>query len=414
MDANGQIDGSGQSPEAVAGEVLAGLFSSEGRADPYPLYGRLRAFGPAVTMSDGTMLVSGYTAMSALLRDHRLVKSPEGTLTASGYPDWESRPSLRLMFTSLLVLNPPAHTRLRRLVSGVFTARRVELLRPAVEKIVEDGLESLDGAPDFVDAFAYPLPVTVIGELLGVPASDRPMFQELARAWITVLEDLRPEVVERADRAAEEISAYLGALAAERARQPQDDLISAMVSALDGDKLSDEELVTMAALLLAGGFETTTGLLSNGLVALLSFPEQAARLRASGSADFAAVATEELLRFDSPVQLLFSRIAESELEAGGLRLAAGQRMITLLGAANRDPSVFSSPDSLILDRREQPPVSFGGGIHYCLGAPLARLEASVAFPSLLSRYPRLSLAGTPVARSGVGFRGHARLPIAVR
>jgi len=409
-----------QSPEAVAGEVLAGLFSSAGRADPYPLYERLRVFGPGVTTPDGTMLVSGYTAMSAVLRDHRLVKAPEPVLIASGYPDWESRPSLRLMFTSLLVLNPPAHTRLRRLVSGVFTARRVELLRPAVEKIVDEGLASLDGAPDFIDAFAYPLPVTVIGELLGVPASDQPMFRDLARAWIRVLEDLRPEVVERADPAALEISAYLGALAAERARQPRDDLISAMVSALDGDKLSDEELVTMAALLLAGGFETTTGLLSNGLVALLSFPEQAALLRASasgsgsGSADFAAVATEELLRFDSPVQLLFSRIAESDLEAGGIRLTAGQRMITLLGAGNRDPSAFSSPDSLILDRREQPPLSFGGGIHYCLGAPLARLEAAVAFPALLSRYPRLSLAGTPVGRSGAGFRGHARLPVSVR
>ena len=414
MDANRQIGDGGESAEAVAGEVLAGLFSSAGRADPYPLYERIRSFGPAVTTPDGTMLVSGYTAMSAVLRDHRLVKAPKRTLIASGYPDWESRPSLRLMFTSLLVLNPPAHTRLRRLVSGVFTARRVELLRPAVEKIVADGLESLDGAPDFIDAFAYPLPVTVIGELLGVPASDRPMFRDLAAAWIRVLEDLRPEVVERADPAALELSAYLGALAAERARQPRDDLISAMVSALDGDKLSDEELVTMAALLLAGGFETTTGLLSNGLVALLSFPEQAALLRASDSADFAAVATEELLRFDSPVQLLFSRIAESDLEAGGIRLTAGQRMITLLGAGNRDPSVFSSPDSLILDRREQPPLSFGGGIHYCLGAPLARLEASVAFPSLLSRYPRLSLAGTPVGRSGAGFRGHARLPITVR
>ena len=406
------MDDNQQTAEAVAGEVFAGLFSAAGRADPYPLYARLRPFGPAVTTPDGMLLVSGYAAMATLLRDHRLVKAPERTLAAAGYPAWQERPALRLMFTSLLMLNPPVHTRLRRLVSGVFTGRRVELLRPAVEKIVEDGLDALDGAPDFVDAFAFPLPVNVIGELLGVPASDRPMFQGLARDWVTVLEDLRPEAVERGDRAATEIGAYLGALARERARRPADDLISAMVSALDGDKLTDEELVTMAALLLAAGFETTTGLLSNGLVALLAFPAQAALLRDSPSPELAASATEELLRFDAPVQLLFSRIADADMEVAGLRLTAGQRVTTLLGAGNRDPAVFRDPDALILDRREQPSLSFGGGIHYCLGAPLARLEAAVAFPALLSRYPRLSLAGTPVGRSGVGFRGHARLPVA--
>jgi cytochrome P450 len=404
------MDDGGAPPEAVAGEVLAGLFSAAGRADPYPLYERLRPFGAAVTAPDGMLLVSGYAAVSVLLRDHRLVKAPDQALAASGYPDWRARPGLRLMYSSLLLLNPPAHTRLRRLVSGVFTARRVELLRPAVEKIVKDGLDALDGAPDFIDAFAFPLPVNVIGELLGIPATDRPMFQGLARDWVTVLEDLRPEAVERGDRAAVEIGAYLGALARERARRPGDDLISAMVSALDGDKLTDEELVTMAALLLAAGFETTTGLLSNGLVALLAFPAQAARLRAAPA--LAASATEELLRFDSPAQMLFNRIASADLEAGGLRLAAGQRVTTLLGAGNRDPAVFRDPNSLVLDRREQPPLSFGGGIHYCLGAPLARLEAAVAFPALLSRYPRLALAGAPVSRSGIAFRGHARLPVA--
>jgi cytochrome P450 len=202
MDDNQQMDDSGRPAQAVADEVFAGLFSAAGRSDPYPLYDRLRPFGPAVTTSDGMLLVSGHATMAVLLRDHRLVKAPERTLVASGYPDWQARPSLRLMFTSLLMLNPPAHTRLRRLVSGVFTARRVELLRPAVEKIVDDGLDSLDGASDFVDAFAFPLPVNVIGELLGVPASDRPMFQGLARDWVTVLEDLRPAAVERGDRAA--------------------------------------------------------------------------------------------------------------------------------------------------------------------------------------------------------------------
>jgi cytochrome P450 len=179
MDDNQQIDDTGRPAEAVAGEVFAGLFSAAGRANPYPLYERLRPFGPAATTPDGMLLVSGYATMAALLRDHRLVKAPERTLAASGYPDWQARPSLRLMFTSLLMLNPPAHTRLRRLVSGVFTVRRVELLRSAVEKIVDDGLDALDGAPDFVAAFAFPLPVNVIGELLGVP----PATGRCSRAW---------------------------------------------------------------------------------------------------------------------------------------------------------------------------------------------------------------------------------------
>ena len=213
MDDNQQIGDDRQPAEAVAGEVFAGLFSAAGRADPYPLYARLRPFGPAVTTPDGMLLVSGYTAMAALLRDHRLVKAPERTLAAAGYPDWQERPALRLMFTSLLMLNPPAHTRLRRLVSGVFTGRRVELCGRPSKRSSRTGSTRWTAAPDFVDAFAFPLPVNVIGELLGVPASDRPMFQGLARDWVTVLEDLRPEAVARGDRAATDIGAYLGALA---------------------------------------------------------------------------------------------------------------------------------------------------------------------------------------------------------
>ena len=171
-----------------AGELLAALAAPEGRADPYPLYDRLRALGPAVAAPDGTLVVTGYRACSALLRDHRLRKAPGRLLTASGYPDWQHRPSLRLMFTSILMLNPPAHTRLRRLVSATFTARRVQGLRPAVERIVAQACEQVAGDTDFVASFAFPLPVTVIGELLGIPAADRPMFQDLVRDWSAVLD----------------------------------------------------------------------------------------------------------------------------------------------------------------------------------------------------------------------------------
>jgi cytochrome P450 len=390
--------------------VLAALAAPEGRADPYPLYERLRAIGPAVTAPDGTLVVTGYRECSMLLRDHRMHKTPERRLADSGYPQWQDRPALRLMFGSIMMLNPPAHTRLRRLVSICLTAR-VAGLRPAVERIVADTCEQIAGDSDFVAGFAFPLPVAVIGELLGIPAADRPMFAELARDWSAVLEVLTPQAVDRADAAASSIADYLADLAAQRRDHPADDLISAM-AADGGDKLTPDELVTMAALLLKAGTETTTGLLSNGLVALLAHPDQAARLRAEPFLPIPAV--EELLRYDSPVQVLSGRCAPDDLTIAGFDLADGQRVLAMVGAANRDAAVFSDPDRLILDRAQQAPLSFGGGIHYCLGAPLARLEAQIAFPALLTRFPRLALAGEPVSREGSALRGHISLPITAR
>jgi cytochrome P450 len=395
-----------------AEELLAALAEPAGRADPYPLYGRLRALGPAVTAPDGTLVVTGYRDCSALLRDHRLRKAPERAMAAAGYPDWRDRPSLQLMYTSILALDPPAHTRLRRLVSAAFTARRVGELRPAVEQIVARACERVAGDNDFVACFAFPLPVTVIGELLGIPAADRPMFRDLVRDWAAVLEVLTPLVVDRADAAASAIGGYLADLAAHRRVHPADDLISALAGVAEaGDKLTQDELVTMAALLLAAGFETTTGLLANGLAALLAHPGQARRLRTEPG--LAVPAVEELLRYDSPVQLT-ARSAPAGLDVAGRTTRDGQPVVALVGAANRDPEAFSQPDRLILDRAGQPPLSFGGGIHYCLGAPLARLEAQVAFPALLSRFPRLALTGEPAYRDGLVLHGPTRLPVSAR
>ena len=396
--------------QGIVGEVLAALALPDGRANPYPLYQRLRAIGPTATAPDGTLVVTGYRECSMLLRDHRLHKTPERRLAASGYPQWQDRPALRLMFGSIMMLNPPVHTRLRRLVSACLTAR-VAGLRPAVERIVADTCEQIAGDSDFVTGFAFPLPVTVIGELLGIPAADRPMFAELVQDWSTVLEVLTPQAVDRADAAASIVAGYLADLATQRRDHPADDLISAMAAG-GGDKLTADELVTMAALLLKAGTETTTGLLSNGLVALLSHPDQAARLRAE---PFLAIpAVEELLRYDSPVQMLSGRCAPDDLTIAGFDLSDGQRVFAMVGAANRDAAVFSDPDRLTLDRAQQAPLSFGGGIHYCLGAPLARLEAQIAFPALLTRFPRLALAGEPVSREGTALRGHTSLPITAR
>jgi cytochrome P450 len=313
----------------------------------------------------------------------------------------------------MLMANPPEHTRLRGVVSRVFTARRVAELRPAVQSIAERLLDELGGEADFIAAVAFPYPVTVIGELLGVPASDRLGFRELVDEWTTVLELPSPDVVDRADAAASAIVDYFGALAAERRARPREDLISALVGAGNGHgpELSDEEIVSTAALILAAGFETTTGLLANGLVALLQHPAQAERLRREP--ELAKPAVDELLRYDSPVQVTYGRTATDDITVGDLRLHAGQRVITLLGAANRDPGVFHAPDELILDRDEGIPLSFGAGIHHCLGAALARLEGQIMIPALLRRFPALTLAGPPVRRDGLTIHGYRSMRVAV-
>ncbi len=402
----------GQDAEVLA--ALAGLAEPDSRADPYPLYDRLRALGRAVVTPEGALIVTGYQDCSALLRDHRLYKAPERMLAASGYPDWQDRPSLRLRFTSILTLNPPTHTRLRRLVSAAFTARRVQGLRPAVQRIVAEACGQIAGETDFVADFASPLPITVIGELLGIPAADRPMFQGLVRDWLAVLTALEwrnARAVERADAAASAIGGYLADLAAHRRVHPADDLMSALATAEAADKLTPDELVTMAALLLGAGFEIP-GLLANGLVALLAHPGQAHRLRTE--AGLAAPAVEELLRYDSSVHAT-GRTAPAGVDVAGLTTSEGQRVVALLGAANRDPQVFTEPDRLILDRDEQPSLSFGAGIHYCLGVRLARLQAEIAFPALLSRFPRLAITGQPVYRDlAPGIHVPTRLPVCAR
>jgi cytochrome P450 len=392
---------------------MAELATPAGQADPYPVYARLRAHGDPLTGPDDSLIVTGYRHCAALLREPRLRKNPGRLLTVSGFPDWEARPALRLMFKSMLMANPPEHTRLRGVVSRVFTPRRVAELRPAVENIAERLLDDLSGEMDFIETVAFPYPVTVIGELLGVPEGDRPRFRELVDDWTAVLELPSPAVVDRADVAASAIIDYFAHLAAERRARPRQDLMSALVSAGNGDgpALTDEEAVSTAALILAAGFETTTALLANGLVALLDHPAQADRLRREP--DLAKTAVDELLRYDSPVQVTYGRTAVDDITVADLRLHAGQRVITLLGAANRDPGVFHAPDELILDRDEGIPLSFGAGIHHCLGAALARLEGQIMIPRLMRRFPRLALAGEPVQRAGITIHGYRSMAVTV-
>ena len=390
---------------AESAELLAELTTLTGREDPYPRYDRLRAIAPLIRAEDGALVVTRYADCTTVVRDGRLGHMPPDMLAFVGLPDWAEHPALRQFFTSMLAQNPPDHTRLRRLVSSTFTARRVQSLRPAIEAMVAGLLDGVAGDTDFVERFAFPLPVNVIGELLGVPPADRAQFQTLVRDWSQVLDVITPEVLARADPAATVIRDYLAGLAAERRAAPRDDLISALVAAeAGGDRLTEDELLTMAALLFGAGFETTTNLLANGLVALDRNPGQA-----FGDP---AVAVEELLRYDSPVQIV-SRVAYEDVELGGTTVAAGERVVAYLGAGNRDPERFADPHRLDLARADNAPLSFGGGIHYCLGAPLARLEAQIAFPALLRRFPGLEI-GTPVRRDSLTLRGYLSLPVGAR
>jgi len=406
--------------EAVTGVVanqeidalLDVLVTAEGRQDPYPIYQQLRTMAPVAMAPDGALVLTRYAECDALLRNPRCGHAdPDRIYAAMGLPQWREHIGLRQLATSMLNINPPNHTRIRRLVSGVFTPRRVAALQPAIAALTDRLLAAMSGTVNFIDAFAFPLPVFVIGELLGVPAVDRPPFQTLVRDWTLLLDVYDGEVLTRADSAAGQIRQYLTDLAAQRRRQPQADLMTALVRAESaGERLSEDELLTTAALVFAAGFETTTHLLGNALVALLDHPEQLDGLRRDPRR--AADAVEELLRFDSPVQIT-GRTVLADTEVCGLPMAAGQRVVAYLGAANRDPARFPDPDRLDLARADNAPLSFGGGIHYCLGAALARLEAQVALPALFERFPRIALDRPVERRNSLTLRGYLSLPVSL-
>ncbi|MEV8509848.1 cytochrome P450 [Actinoplanes sp. NPDC051475] len=390
--------------------LLDELTRMTGREDPYPRYRRLREISPIVRADDGALVITRHVDCVAVTRDSRLGHMPPHMIDFVS-PGWQDHPALRQLFTSLLVTNPPDHTRLRRLVSSSFTARRVQALQPRITEMVGELLDGMTGDVDFVEAFAFPLPVNVIGELLGIPEPDRAQFQGLVRDWTRVLELVDSDVLKSADPAAATIREYLAGLTAERRRKPADDLISALVAAEDdGEKLTEDELLTMAALLFAAGFETTTNLLANSVVALLRNPEQLTLLRTDPG--LAPSAVEELLRYDTPVQLI-SRVTWDDVEVAGVPVSGGERVVAYLGAGNRDPERFPEPDRLDLTRADNAPLSFGGGIHYCLGAPLARLEAQIALPALVDRFPKLDFAAAPERRDSLAIRGYTRLPISV-
>ncbi len=376
-------------------------------ADPYSVHARLRAQRPVapVIMPGGTpvWLVTGYAEARAALADPRLLKLPRG---------WRPEPDSMLAALELHMLNsdPPDHARLRTLVNKGFTARRVERLRPRIAAITAGLLDDMSGQRDvdLLAAFAFPLPITVICELLGVPVGDQDQF----RAWsATIVSDTVSPDTFRADATA--MIGYFRALLARRRREPADDLLSALISARDDtDRLSENELLSMAFLLMVAGHETTVNLIASGMLALLLNPGELARLRADRS--LLGPAVEELLRYVNPVNNATFRFAGEPVEIGGVPIGPGEAVLVSLSGANRDPARYPEPDRLELGRDGGAHLAFGHGIHFCLGAPLARLEAEIAFSGLLERYGDMTLAVPPDAlrwRPSTLIHGLESLPV---
>jgi cytochrome P450 len=394
------------------------------KADPYPTYERLRRDHPVFQSALGPIVISRYDDCLAALRDPRLgrglhVKPPEGHYVSlsSFQADESRRDQIReALTTSLLFLDPPEHTRLRGLVSRVFTPQRVDRLREGAEAAVARLLDDLAeaGEADVLSVVGFPLPVAVIGDLVGVPEADRARFQGLVRAAASVLEPIVDDATFEAGVAAQaEMRAYFHDLLAERRAQPQDDLISALATARESDdRLTDAEVVSTIILLFAAGFETTRNLIGNGLLALLRHPDELERWRADPGLDRSAV--DELLRWDSPVQLN-TRTALEPADVAGETLEVGAAVVILPGAANRDPARFDDPDRFDLGRVDNVPLSFGWGVHHCLGAALARMEGAVTFRGLLDRFTSIEqVDDEPRWRDSLTLRGLDELRVRVR
>jgi cytochrome P450 len=398
-----------------ADTLLLELVSTpEGRADPYPRYAALRAQAPVHHSAFGFWALTRYDDCQYALRHPGAGKDFSGAAASLGLTEEQSAAQARFRSdrSNMLLADPPDHTRLRGLVTRAFTPRTVETLRGRIVAIVDELLDGFGpGEVEVMDALAFPLPVTVIGEMLGVPAEDRAGLRPLVRAVTAVLElVVTPEAMTAATAADVTLVDYFAALVAERRARPRDDLLTQLIQAEDqGDQLSAHELISTAILLFAAGFETTTHLVGNGLYALLQNPEQLARLRADRT--LLRPAVEELLRYDSPVQIA-ARTAYEDLSVDGHHIEAGESVLALVGAANRDPAKFRDPERLDVGRAEAAPISFGSGIHFCLGAALARLEGQIVLDRLLDRFRTMELVGgPPTHRDSLTLRGLVDLRI---
>ncbi|MET9854880.1 cytochrome P450 [Streptomyces sp. NPDC006450] len=398
------------------------MFDWEFATDPYPAYAWLREHAPVhrTTLPSGVeaWLVTRYADARQALADQRLSKNPahhEGSAHAKGRTGIPGERKAELM-THLLNIDPPDHTRLRRLVSKAFTPRRVAEFTPRVQELTDHLIDRFceKGEADLIHEFAFPLPIYAICEMLGVPREDQDDFRDWAGMMIRHAGGPRGGVA----RAVKQIRSYLVELIRRKRDDLGDDLISGLIRASDhGEHLTENEAAAMCFVLLFAGFETTINLIGNGTYALLQNPDQRECLQASlaaGETDLLETGIEELLRYDGPVEMATWRYATEPLTLGGQDIPVGDPVLVVLAAADRDPERFSEPDTLDLARSDNQHLGYGHGIHYCLGAPLARLEGQTALAELLTRLPDLELAEDPAElrwRGGLIMRGLRTLPV---
>ncbi|MFD5124171.1 cytochrome P450 [Streptomyces sp. NPDC058385] len=398
------------------------LFTWEFASDPYPAYAWLRENAPVhrTKLPSGVeaWLVTRYADARQALADSRLSKNPEHHAEDAQGKSKTGIPGERSanLMTHLLNIDPPDHTRLRRLVSKAFTPRRVAAFAPRVQELADDLIDRFapQGEADLIHDFAFPLPIYAICDLLGVPREDQDDFRDWAGMMIRHGGGPRGGVA----RSVKKIRGYLAELIHRKRNDPGDDLISDLIRASDhGEHLTENEAAAMCFVLLFAGFETTINLIGNGVYALLGNHEQRARLQESierGERELLDTGIEELLRYDGPVELATWRFATEPLTIGGQQIATGDPVLVVLAAADRDPARFHEPDTLDLSRRDNQHLGYGHGIHYCLGAPLARLEGTVAIETLLRRLPDLELAVDRADlrwRGGLIMRGLRTLPV---
>ncbi len=394
-------------------DILFNPLLPEFHADPYPFYRRLREKEPVHQSPMGFWVLTRYEDCVAVLRDQRFGREEFQQMLSSVYGDDSEKQQLP---RSMLFRDPPDHTRLRALVSKAFTPRMIETMRDHIQEIVDRLLDRVQdaGRMDVMEDLAYPLPVTVICEMLGVPINDHASIRgwsaDIARSLDAIGLPSDQGIVERGRTARRALAGYFRRLVPERRARPQQDLLSGLIAAEEqGDKLSQDEVIAMCLLLFIAGHETTVNLIGNGTLALLRHPDQLRKLQADPS--LIGNAVEELLRYDSPVQRT-ARIASVDAEVAGQPMPKGTMVITALGAANRDPAQFPDPDVLDVTRKDPRHISFGFGIHFCLGAPLARVEGQLALGTLLRRLPKLTLAEPqPEWRESSVLRGLKRLDV---
>lgn len=390
-------------------------FTPEVLSNPYPMYKQLRDAEPVHWSELLDMYVlTRYADCVGVLRDQGWSANRQNARNRfAEYFAQEQEQSPMGLAATMLTSDPPEHTRLRGLANKAFTPRVVEKMRPHIQEIVDDLLEAVEGRQfDLVHDLAYPLPVIVIAEMLGVPSSEREQFKRWSEDIVATLGTLQQDDVnQRGTTAAIAMAEYFQGVIAERRRAPQDDLLSGLIAAEEqGQVLSEDEMLATCILLLVAGNETTTNLLGNGMMALFRHPDQRAKLAAN--LDLIEPAVEEMLRYDGPVQGT-GRVAMEDKDVAGFTVKEGQIAFTIVGAANRDPEAFPNPDTFDIGRSDNRQMAFGHGIHYCLGAPLARVETQIAVRALLQRMPALDVDESGVEWGGTFIiRGPKKLPVA--